>query len=943
MRDLPTFADFYQAVHGRPPFPWQSRLAAQVAERGWPDRIGVPTGLGKTSTIDIAVWSLAAQADWAPAERTAPTRVWYVVNRRLLVDAASDHVERLARILAQPDRRLDRSGAPTSPEGTDVLSAVADRLSSLCVGGTCELQLGDGSTINSPLFVSRLRGGAQAGRRPPHPAQPAVICSTVPMYGSRLLFRSYGSSNRMWPIEAALAGTDALVLLDEAHLAEPLRRAAQQATECDAPRTGVLRVPFRRGPAAEPERLVPPPRTYARIVALTATGESEGEVFDLDDNDLRHPVVQRRLSADKPTSLVETDVKNLPPVMAEQLVAALLGLPEPGAGVAFVNSPRTARGVKIGVEKAAAKAGLAAEVVVLTGQLRDSDADVIRHRLLDPLSGAPAGRPGRGRTCHLAVIATQTLEVGADVDFDVLVSETAGVRALTQRLGRLNRLGDRPHAVAILCHPKDRKPGGLYGTEPVELWERLKPLAQPLDLSPATIRDLLGPPSDALPRMPEMLPGHLWELVKTSTPPVGAAPPEVFFDGAPEPERTVSVGWRADLPGGGEPLVPALSAGELVDVPVGEVRAILTEAGWTALTLSVDGSSVDVATPEHLRPGQRLVFPTTAGCYGAHGWDPDERSEVLDLSPMLANQLHLTEHAIENLAGRSLDEELREQVQSLRLGDEDVVDPESDSAVGSAVLAWLQTQGARPELEPIWTRGQVEQWWVERISGGAVLRWQTPRRTIMAPRVDALDELSAASQGTLVELYPHMGAVGELAGRIAARLGLPDQLVRAVSVAGELHDLGKADARFQLWLGADPGSEPVAKSKRSLAQWGAGQARSGWPVGGRHELLSVQLIDAAYRAGVEWPETDLLRHLVLSHHGHGRPLCAIAGESAPLVTTARIGAMEVRAATDPSAPDWDQADRFRSLCERFGYWGLALLEAIVRQADHLVSAATEVE
>ena len=38
----------------------------------------------------------------------------------------------------------------------------------------------------------------------------------------------------------------------------------------------------------------------------------------------------------------------------------------------------------------------------------------------------------------MIVVATQTLEVGADVDFDIAVTELAGVRALVQRLGRLN-------------------------------------------------------------------------------------------------------------------------------------------------------------------------------------------------------------------------------------------------------------------------------------------------------------------------------------------------------------------------------------------------------------------------------------------------------------------------------------------------------------------------
>ena len=43
-----------------------------------------------------------------------------------------------------------------------------------------------------------------------------------------------------------------------------------------------------------------------------------------------------------------------------------------------------------------------------------------------------------------------------------------------------------------------------------------------------------------------------------------------------------------------------------------------------------------------------------------------------------------------------------------------------------------------------------------------------------------------------------------------------------------------------------------------------------------------------------------------------------------------------------SIVDWEQPARFRHLSERFGPWGLALLEAIVRQADHAVSAGTAV-
>ena len=65
--DVPSFADFYSALNGRPPFPWQKRLARHVASAGeWPLEIGVPTGLGKTACLEIAVWWLQARPTWSP-------------------------------------------------------------------------------------------------------------------------------------------------------------------------------------------------------------------------------------------------------------------------------------------------------------------------------------------------------------------------------------------------------------------------------------------------------------------------------------------------------------------------------------------------------------------------------------------------------------------------------------------------------------------------------------------------------------------------------------------------------------------------------------------------------------------------------------------------------------------------------------------------------------
>ena len=75
----PDFAAFYRAINGRDPFPWQTRLADQVAANEvWPAQVGVPTGLGKTACLDIAVW-------WAcfpskPRTRTSHGTVAHLVG-----------------------------------------------------------------------------------------------------------------------------------------------------------------------------------------------------------------------------------------------------------------------------------------------------------------------------------------------------------------------------------------------------------------------------------------------------------------------------------------------------------------------------------------------------------------------------------------------------------------------------------------------------------------------------------------------------------------------------------------------------------------------------------------------------------------------------------------------------------------------------------------------
>lgn len=915
--DVPDFVAFYRAVHGREPFPWQRRLAADVERDGWPAEIGVPTGLGKTSCIDVAVWSLARQAHRHPAERGAPTRIWYVVNRRLLVDAAYAHGCRLASLLAAP--RSPAAGGRRR-EAETAVEAVGVALASITGGAGAQ-----------PLHVSRLRGGAELGVRPSDPSQPSLIFATVPMFASRLMFRGFGTSTSMGPVDAALAGTDSVVLLDESHLARALLNLIEPLAKCDV---------------GDPAVVLPLPRSRPTLVSLTATGD-DGLAFALDADDHAHPVVRRRLGAPKPTTLVAATRKTLVAAMVDRLTDILRARPGCTA-VVFVNSPRVAREVfgRLTTGGRRGSASIEADFELLTGRIRDREGDAVRERLLDPVIGAPAGRSRQARERHLVVVATQTLEVGADLDFDVLVTEACGVRALVQRLGRLNRLGEADHAEGSIVFAADAEDFGIYEQEPRDVWSRLSEAAVDgcVDLNPGAASDLVGRPADQPGRVGEVLPAHLWEWAKTTTPPEGEAPPELFFSGFDDEGIRVSVLWRVELPEDGLKVVPSVTAAEAVDVPIWEAREALAALGeGTVNRLRPDRVTIerDVAV-ERIRPGDQVLVAAGCGGYDQHGWAPASSQTVVDPSLLRPPGIPLVARCLEALVAEGDDLDA-----ALGLAHTLAPPPEPDEEIDRTALAGalrdrLIAAGPHPAWRPDeWEtlaaglRAEVD----HPIGGMARLVVRAPLSPHHAPdlRSDAFDELSFTA--TSAALSDHLGTVGELAGRIGGSIGLAPLLVEALVAAGRFHDLGKHDMRFQRWL--DPkvdASRPLAKSSRPWHHWQRDRRAAGWPQGGRHEELSRRVI-AEWLVSREVPwDRELVLHLVVSHHGYGRPLVPAVRDDAAARVFADVDGETVVTSGDLAEIDWSQPARFRRCCECYGYWGLALLEAVLRQADHQASS-----
>jgi CRISPR-associated endonuclease/helicase Cas3 len=896
------FSEFYEAIHGYAPFPWQSRLAERVCTGTWPQGIALPTASGKTGCIDVAVFALACQVP------NAARRIFFVVDRRIVVDQAYEHAKKLACALHEPE--------------IGILKTVADSLRQ--VAGVNQDQ--------SALDYYALRGGMyreSAWAR--SPLQPTVIASTVDQVGSRLLFRGYGVSDSMKPIHAALVSHDSLILLDEAHCAQPFDQTMQAVKKYLGWHATTR--PF-------------------TCVSMTATPRDKDDILRDEAADRNHPVLGERFRASKPAKLVVADkAKGQGKSGTMELVKVLetqareLAKSADCVGI-IVNRVKTARELK---------AKLGPDAVLLTGRMRPLDRDrIYDEKLQSLLSSSKLKTPP-----PKFVIGTQCLECGADFDFHALLTECASLDALRQRFGRLNRVAKRDQAKAVIVIRGDQATDSLddpvYGDSLANTWKWLSEKAthSEIDFGILALRDLLeesqllelnAPTDDA----PVLFPAHLDCWVQTHPVPTPDPDPALFLHGPKRPgQPDVQVVFRSDL--GTDPTlwshIVALcppSSSEAVAVPISLFKKWLAGLPLDDQTSDVSGEVVEDAEKEpKADQNPRMAL---------HWRGPEKSAWVNDARPNQtyvircdAEQIHAladfgqdvpaapTDHAEEAFL-RSRDKPILRLPQSLLKPEDEDFEELLTAEIQARIEADFPGKTGQSMANLLLEKRRTA---TAYPNGGWVVVGKQ-RLNQFVPEFWDDDDSSYSPNQRSITLEEHSLGVAETARQFAEVCGLDGDLFYT---AGLWHDLGKLDPRFQAMLKqSSPRTavgEPWAKSirsPRSLEDKQAAREVHRYPAGARHELLSTAMLASQ-------TSDEMLLHLVATHHGSGRPFADAVEENEAAKTpfeTKLFGQTFALQTSSQTIEAWNAElpERFWRMVRKQGWWGCAFRETLLRLADH---------
>jgi len=748
----------------------------------------------------------------------------------------------------------------------------------------------------SNLRVSTLRGQLADNRQwLEDPAVPAIVVGTVDMIGSRLLFSGYGVSRTMRPFHAGLLGVDSLVVLDESHLVPPFERlleTIESISNVSAPSAG------------NEMSLVP----RFRLLSLSATGrERSGEIFRLeqDKGDLDDKIVNQRLEATKDLTIkkLEKDEK-LPQTLADQAWGMADEGKIPVKILVYCDKREDAEAVHKAILKKAGKTLPKDNIQLLTGARRVRER-IDAEKQLRHLGFLPGNENAMKHAVFL--VATSAGEVGIDIDATHMVCDLVPWERMVQRLGRVNRRGTASSRVVVLYEsaPKKALP---EQTQKVPKLLHLLPTScdgQHREASPGallrlkqrakenqTLQKLFTQATTPPPLYPELNRplADAWSMTSleehTGRPEIAPWLRGWVEDDAP---RTVVV-WRRFLPV--RPEGPPVSEKE-AEAFFAATAPQLSEMLETEVYRVRDWLNMQLKS---------AVGSTSTGFILNADGSLNRRLELGEIISMDKKE------AVALLAGRTL-------IVDSRLG-----------GLSQGLLESGTTEEAPAADNPETWQMEVS-FLIEKVKGGEARQGAALQFPLCMSKEGEVMEYLAISSNTSTEegrslssrpqlLEEHHSWTQTEIRRIAKALRLPQQYENALALAARKHDTGKTASCWQTAANA-PDNGMYAKTAGPFVP-----SRLG---GYRHEFGSLL-------AMLEDPELqkfpadlqDLILHLVATHHGRGRPV--IPSQGCAEAPPSRLAAV-VR----------DVALRHARLQKRWGPWGLAWWESLLRAADQRAS------
>ena len=768
---------------------------------------------------------------------------------------------------------------------SDALKGIREALTKLCA-----LHLSDGES-SAPLALSTLRGQFADNREwSADPARPAVIVGTVDMIGSRLLFSGYGIGFKGKPLHAGFLGQDVLLVHDEAHL-EPAFQKLMEAIEKEQ---------------SDHEAGVPWPKL--RVMELSATSRGAGGVFGLSDEDRANKEVVKRIEAKKLVTLHKLDDEKK---LADRIVElAQGGHTNDRAVLVFVRKVDD-------VEKIVNKLPKGA-VQQITGTLRGFERD----RMADPRLkvGCPifarflkppkpdADESERWKVEPKAgtvyLVCTSAGEVGVNISADHMVCDLSTFESMAQRFGRVNRFGERDDTQIHVLHPKEFDETNDFDSRRARTLKLLGDLngnGSPKalgELDPEERLAAFAPTPTILPTTDILF--DAWALTTIRGKMPGRPPVEPYLHGISgwEPPET-HVAWREEV---------GIITGELLKLYKPEdLSQLLEDYPLKPHELLRDNSSrvfdrlkklkADPESPVWLISDDNSVKVTTLKAIREA--DKEELSYKTVLLPPSAGGLDnglltSTSTSANDVADEWYDEKNRQR--RIRLWD--IGDPPDG-------MRWIRTNTLQSTSDD--EDAEPRQWfWYERMTSG--------------------DGDGSKASKRPISWQHHTDDVTTNAKRIVASLPLTAELKQAIELAAKSHDLGKKRVLWQRSIGNPTPTNWLAKSGGKMKARELGDTY-------RHEFGSlVDVLDlkqphfAEFKALSEDMQ-EVVLHLIAVHHGFGRPHFPTdyAFDPEPKGVNVEHLATQV-------------PQRFARLQRKYGRWGLAYLESILRAADWAASA-----